>query len=372
MAHLTQQQEQVLHHFLAALIDQERARVLVPPYQAAPGFWFGGGNPVVDDQGDIWLCGRYRNAGDARTGLAAGERGLECALFRSDDHGQHFYKVASWSKADLAYGGRAVLSIEGTALHRLADGMWELFISSEKEIDYPEAVRAYQKPGTGVWSIDRMTGPSLLHFDLGTLAPAIEHEEMPDFLHVKDPVVFDRPAGVTALIFCSHPFSWSSSNSGLALRRLRAQRFHLQSWEIVARGPAWDVAATRITAHLSVPALGAFAGQPPASLYFYDGAECLRPHDENPLAHHRPRGYSCEELGGVFFGWDAGFPQIERLSRLRPLFVSPWGTGCSRYVHTLSMDEGIFAAWQQGQADGSQPLVGHFLPMDEMTRLLSG
>ncbi|NJN83668.1 MAG: hypothetical protein HC802_16230 [Caldilineaceae bacterium] len=154
MKSLTNPQRQSLLNFLAALIDQKQARVLVEPQARASGFWFGGGNLVQDDAGDLWLCGRYRNFGDSRTGLEAGERGLECALFRSQDGGAHFAKVRSWSKADLSRPDRKVVSIEGTALHRLAGGGWELFVSSEKEMAYPEAYAALQSPA-------RASGPSI-------------------------------------------------------------------------------------------------------------------------------------------------------------------------------------------------------------------
>ena len=87
-------------------------------------------------------------------------------------------------------------------------------------------------------------------------------------------------------------------------------------------------------------------------------------------AKNRPRGYSCEEIGGAFFGWDHDFPNMERLSRLEPLFLSPFGTGASRYVETLTTDSGIYALWEQGQEDGSQPLVGNQLSMDEIEHLL--
>jgi hypothetical protein len=307
MENLSPEQEKCLLDLLTTLIDQRQARVLVPPNRAAMGFWFGGGNPVQDEDGVIWLSGRYRNYGDSRTGLKAGERGLACVILRSDDGGRTFQRVHLWSKDDLSRN-RRVLSIEGTSLHRLANGTWELFVSSEQERSYPEALQSYQKPGTGVWSIDRLTGPS------------------PDKL--------DR--------------------------------------ELVSRGATWDVAATRITGRLPIPPLGRFAGCRAGSVYFYDGAECLRSHQENPLAHKRPRGYSCEELGGAFWGWDESFPDLERLSRLAPLFVSPWGTGCSRYVETLITSEGILAIWEQSQQDGSQPLVGHFLPLDEVARILAG
>ncbi len=137
------------------------------------------------------------------------------------------------------------------------------------------------------------------------------------------------------------------------------------------RGATWDVAATRITGRVALPAVGLFAGQP-AALYFYDGAECLRSHEENKAAVRRPRGYSCEEIGGAFAGFEADFPAMQRLSELRPLFVSPWGTGASRYVDVLPTADGWLATWEQGQEDGSQPLVGHFLPRAEIEAILHG
>ena len=61
-----------------------------------------------------------------------------------------------------------------------------------------------------------------------------------------------------------------------------------------------------------------------------------------------------------------------RLSLVKPLFVSPHGTGSSRYVSTLVTEAGILATWQQSQPDRSQPLVGRFLGMDEVRQLLAG
>ena len=59
------------------LVDQEQAEVIVSPQRAGTGHWFGGGNMVQDQNGTLWLTGRFRNQGDSRTGLGAGERGLE-------------------------------------------------------------------------------------------------------------------------------------------------------------------------------------------------------------------------------------------------------------------------------------------------------
>jgi hypothetical protein len=372
MNNLDSQQKEIVLRLLRELINQEEARVLVPAYDSESGYWFGGGNLLADDSGVIWLCGRYRNAGDARTGVAKGERGLECAVFRSDDGGRSFNKIHSWSKADLSREGRGVLSIEGTALGRLADGSVELFVSSEKDRSYPASLASYQKPGTGVWSIDRMIGDSVEDLDPATLEPVLENFDRPEYLHVKDPVVLDDASQGTTLLFCSHPFTWASANTGLAVRAPGDKHFQVRSWELVSRGPAWDVASTRVTGRLRIPKLGLFAEEKPCSVYFYDGCECVRPLEESEQAHKRPRGYSCEEIGGALFGWDDDFPQLERLSVIQPLFFSPHGTGSSRYVDVIQTTEGLLATWQQSQPDRSQPLVGHRVPLDEVQTLMDG
>ncbi|MCB0080749.1 MAG: hypothetical protein KDE47_07465, partial [Caldilineaceae bacterium] len=132
-----------LVRFGQALINQETAKVVVTPQANHEGFWFGGGNLVEAPNGDFYLVGRYRNAGDSRLGLGAGERGLELAIFHSTDRGKHFAKVLAFAKADLEVGERTVLSIEGSALHFTAAGV-ELFVSTEKNnIGYPAGLEAY-------------------------------------------------------------------------------------------------------------------------------------------------------------------------------------------------------------------------------------
>ncbi len=361
----------ILTRFAAALVDQDQARVLVEPQQRGEGFWFGGGDVVRDVDGSYWLCGRYRNHGDSRTGTGAGERGLELALFRAGSPLGPWEKACSWSKAELARDGIEVVSIEGASL-RLGPAGAELFVSTEKARAFPAPLRDFQKPGTGWWDIDLVTAPTIEDLKAAPVRPCVGSDEGAT-LHVKDPVAIDHPrvAGGSALIFCSHPFSWASSNTGLAAPSAGAgSSFEIETFELLPRGPVWDVAATRVTDRLPVPPLGRLAVAPRVSLYFYDGAECLRALDENPAAVKRPRGYSCEEIGGLAFGRDDAFPALQRLSLDAPLFTSPRGTGCSRYVSTLVTDEGVLATWQQSQDDLSQPLVGHFLPMEEVERLL--
>jgi hypothetical protein len=355
---------------LRELVDQERATVVVPPHAAVDGFWFGAGNAVVDPAaGTVWLVGRYRDSGDSRTGVLSGARGLELALFRSEDDGHIFEQVASWSKAELSRLG-AVTSIEGSALARRADGGWEMFVALEKDVAYPAPVAALQKPGTGVWSIDRLTGPRPDAIDAATQAPCLAGAE-PDALHVKDPVVF-REGDMTHLYASVHPASWASSNTAWAARAGDGGAFSVRDWQFAPRGPLWDVAVTRVTHRWPVPRIGRFADLPARSVYLYDGAECMRPLDENPRAAARPRGYSCEELGGALWSPDDHPAALRRLSRWAPLFVSPYGTGCSRYLSLMRIGDQLVAMWQQGQPDGSQPLVAHRLPWARVAALLGG
>jgi hypothetical protein len=355
------------------LLDQHAARTLVPALGEAGGYWFGGGNLVQEPSGDLLLCGRYRNPGDARKGTDAGERGLEFSIFRATNPEGPFEKIHSFSKADLSTEDASVVSIEGGSLLPSVDGdSWEMFVSTEKQIPYPKNLIHFQKPGTGVWSIDCLSGDSSEPTSISTENSAtVLSTSEGGFLHMKDPVAFRASDGFTQLVFCSHPFSWSSSNTGLATREAAGEAFHLVTKSLLERGPSWDVACVRVTERLPVPQVGILESLPPLSLYFYDGAECLRSLDQNPKAARRPRGYSCEELGGLAWGFDDEFPKLRRISQDFPLFVSPHTTGCSRYASASFLADGtLAAAWQQVAADGSQPLVGHSLNAEEVARIL--
>lgn len=355
------------------LLDQQRALTIVEPLGESSGYWFGGGNIILDDSGNILISGRYRNEGDARTGTGSGTRGLECAVFSSNSINSKFEKILSFSKDDLSQS-EEVVSIEGVSLLQdpICSNKFEFIISTEKKIAYPKSLINFQKPGTGVWSIDILSSVNGLDaFDLNKIN-TIAFSEKGSSLHFKDPVGFHDKRGATQVMFCHHPFSWSSSNSGLISRESDNNSFELKSDNILPRGNSWDVACSRITERLSIPKLGQFADLPPLSLYFYDGAECLRPLDQNPRAAKRPRGYSCEEIGGLAWGWDDEFPVLNKISVDFPLFISPHGTGCSRYASVVKFDDdSMFATWQQSQENNSQPLVGNHLTSTEVKRILS-
>jgi len=361
--------EERLVRLAQALVDQQRARIIVPPQQPRPGFWFGGGNLIESDDGTLYLTGRYRNHGDSRTGTAAGERGLELAIFASTDRGATWHPEVRFSKSDLDMPGRPVLSIEGSALHRTESGV-ELFVSTEKDgIGYPPGFQDYLKPGTGVWTIERLAAASISELKDASPVTVVDCGD-PRWLHVKDPFVYDRPDGELVLLFCSHPFSWSSSSTGFTTRPAGAGDFKPPAFDVLPRGTTWDVAMTRGTCVLDVPRVGMFANQA-VSLIFYDGGESLRNLDEHATAVRRPRGYSCEELGGAAWCRNGDLSHVERLSKFLPLFVSPHGTGCSRYVSVLNSRDAYFVTWQQSQPDGSQPLMLNVVSHDDVAGILN-
>ena len=214
-----------LVRFAQTLVDQERAHIIVPPLEPSSGFWFGGGNLVErPTTGTLYLTGRYRTYGDSRTGLHVGERGLELAVYESRDRGASFDKLLSWSKQALSPEGQPVLSIEGSALRFGEDGV-ELYVSSEKaSVGYPSELRSYQKPGTGVWTIDRLQAASIDGLRQAAVEPLLACQD-PRTLHVKDPALYETTTGDICLVFCTHPFSWTSSNSAYALRPAGAASF---------------------------------------------------------------------------------------------------------------------------------------------------
>lgn len=361
-----------VRRFCQTLLDQQSAKPIVLPQDASSGFWFGGGNMIQDNDGHLLLIGRYRNAGDSRTGIAAGTRGLELAIFRSTELssvGQdiRFEKVLSFSKAELNCGDQEVLSIEGSCLRRTANG-FELFVSTEKaNVSYPEQLADFQKPGAGVWTIDVLQAATLEGLKQSTVRPCFQSDE-PEHLHVKDPFFWDD-GKQTLLGFCSHPFNWSSSNTGYAKLNSDGTLGGPPRFNVVSRGNTWDVAMTRGTCVLPLPTSDATQSTSP-SILFYCGGECVRELDQHSTAVSRPRGYSCEEIGGAMLIPESGVEDAVRISDVLPLFISPSGTGCSRYVDICETADGYFATWQQSQHDFSQPLVLNFVARHTAQELL--
>lgn len=346
-----------------ALVDQEKARIIVPAERPEAGYWFGGGNVTPGPDGALYVAGRYRSRGDSRTGLGEGERGKELAVFRSNDGGESFVKILSFSKARLESATGPVLSIEGSHL-LVHDRGITLYLSTEKDRPYPEELAGYRKPGTGVWSIDRMDAPTLEALADAEVHPFIVSPD-PEHLHVKDPFAVVL-GGVTYVGYCTHPFTWASSNTAFCIEEGRTAGARVADWKdqrlnVFPRGPVWDVAVTRVTCYAPI------AGR---ILVFYDGAECMRRLDAHHTSVSRPRGYSCEEIGGLAVARLESPLTPERVSTWGAEFISPRGTGCSRYVDVCFTETRAYATWQQSQADESQPLVMNRLPREDVERFL--
>lgn len=364
--------EAKLQDYCRLLVDQNRARVVVSPQANESGYWFGGGNAAIGPDGGLYLIGRYRNAGDSRTGVAAGTRGLKLAIFRSVDGADNFEEVASLGKDDLIRDGLPVLSIEGSAI-RFDDSGVEVIVSTEKDaVGYPEGFGEFLKPGTGVWSIDRIRASSIDELSTASVERMLESNE-PATIHVKDPFLYET-ASERVLLFCSHPFSWTCSGTGQGKLDAAKPNGVIAEEDAVfdffPRGNVWDVAMSRGTCVVDVPNVGEFA-HTSVQLMFYDGGECVRDLDAHAKSVARPRGYSCEELGGVAYCIDGDWRSWHRLSRYEPMFVSPWGTGCSRYVDVLQTSNETIVTWQQSQEDYSQPLVMNRVSRSEVESVLS-
>lgn len=367
---LTPRQRERLRAFGDALIDQHAAHPIIEPQERSPGFWYGGGTLVEAPDGTFYLSGRYRNYGDSRTGLGAGTRGWQLAIFASKDQGTTFSKVVTFSKANLSTEDRPVLSIEGSTLHLTPEGV-ELYVSSEKGgRAYPDGLQSYQKPGTGIWSIDRLVAPTIAALPEASIEPLLGSDD-PRFLHVKDPFLYQTADKALILGFCTHPYNWSSSNSGYAVRVAGAKSFSPPVFDFFRRGFTWDVGISRLTTFLRIPRVGLFEEGPTVTLAFYDGGESMRAYEQHQEAVRRPRGYSCEEIGGLAAVTEENPATIERLAIATPAFISPWGTGSSRYVDVLSTEVGFYATWEQSQPDGSQPLVMNFISRRAAAALLS-
>ncbi|MCM8785241.1 MAG: exo-alpha-sialidase [Candidatus Omnitrophica bacterium] len=356
--------EEKLIELARKIIDKEKAKIIIEPYKREKGYWFGGGKIRKDKEGRLIITGRYRNFGDSRYGIEVGERGLELAIFVSEDNGKTFKKIKSFIKKYLEVEGKEVLSIEGSSIY--FGEKIELYISTEKKRDYPRDFKRFQKEGTGIWEIDVLTGESLEDISPENIRNVLISQD-PENLHIKDPVVFDLNNKIY-MIFCQHPYCWTCSYSGLAVKE--NDNFKIISKDILPKGYTWDVAVTRITDRLPVPKIGIFKDLPDISLYFYDGAECIREHPQSEKGVKRPRGYSCEEIGGVAYGFDYEFPRIYRLTKYFPLFFSDQGTGSNRYVSTLFDGEKIYAIWQKSVFDFSQPLFMNVVNIEDIEKIL--
>ena len=163
-------------------------------------------------------------------------------------------KTVSFTKADLNVGERTVLSIEGSAL-RLTDAGAELFVSTEKSgIDYPTGFEPFLKKRDGGYGQSIvLQAASVDSLNSASIQTVLQSND-PQFVHIKDPFVYQNSdREFRFIVFCSHPFNWSSSNTGYALRCTGESEFTEPVFDFFPRGFTWDVAMTRGTSVVDVP-----------------------------------------------------------------------------------------------------------------------
>jgi hypothetical protein len=86
---------------------------------------------------------------------------------------------------------------------------------------------------------------------------------------------------------------------------------------------------------------------------------------------NQPDNRPIPGAGGAAYAVGEDLRNMSRLSVIEPLFMSPWGTGCSRYVQCHVDSERVYMTWEQSQEDLSQPLVMNTVSMDTIRELLS-
>ena len=161
-------------------------------------------------------------------------------------------------------------------LHYIGRSKVSSYLFPQKKTTWviPENFESYLKPGTGVWTIDRLQAENIAQLVNASVIPVVA-SAAPETCHIKDPFVYHTKTDACMLLFCTHPFSWTSSNSGYITREKNNNIFDQPCVDFFPRGLTWDVAMTRGTAVIDVPQVGEFANQQ-VSLIFYDGGECVR------------------------------------------------------------------------------------------------
>ncbi|MCM8832324.1 MAG: hypothetical protein NC816_00145 [Candidatus Omnitrophica bacterium] len=91
--------EEKLIELAKIIVNNQKAKIIIEPYKREKGYWFGGGKIRKDKEKRLIITGRYRNFGDSRYGTGLGERGLELAIFISEDDGKKFKKIKSFTKS---------------------------------------------------------------------------------------------------------------------------------------------------------------------------------------------------------------------------------------------------------------------------------
>ncbi|HLK59864.1 MAG TPA: hypothetical protein VKU00_25100 [Chthonomonadaceae bacterium] len=320
---------------LVPLFDPAEGALVRAPLDAGPGWWAGAPGATFDPVSNAFYI-VYRQRMPRELG-----RGVECRIAVSEN-GISFTDIWALPKTTLD-----ALSLERCSLQRGLDGVWRLFLS-------------YVSPEDKRWRIGLVEAAEPDQFDATSLTPLLTAEDVGGE-GVKDPNVFvigrmtyllasyaTRLPELTPDAEARKHQTGDIYNTGLTLSRTGAaisgDGRHFQWLGDVSPGlgeaagdgkaaqPSWDAYCKRIGSLLPIEGGGYLA--------FYDGSASVA---EN-----------YEEKTGLAMTFD--LRTYYSLSPQQPALVSPYASGCLRYVDVLPVGHEIFYYYELARQDGSHEL----------------
>ncbi len=314
------------------LFDPKDGNTIIKSPGNGPGYWAGAPNVYFDSiKRKFYLSYRLRKPHP--------HRGSESRIAESTD-GAKFTDIWSVRKEDLGSS-----SMERSALIVTPNGAYRLYIS-------------YVDPVNNKWRIDMMQSDDPRHFDILQRESILTADSM-QVEGVKDPYILSLN-GVHHMFFSYAPklqgFSPEQiarlhttgdifntgkvkSRTGLALSQGGISFRWLR--DVLPLGKSWDSHTARVTCVL--PLKRGF-------VIFYDGA-----------SHGEP---NYEEFTGIATSPD--LVHYERISRERPVLVSPFGSGSLRYVSAVSVGDDFYFYYECSRQDGSHELRLNIVGKDNL------
>jgi len=260
-------------------------------------------------------------------------RGGECRIAESDD-GQYFDDIWSLKKEELDSP-----SIERAALIHGYEGDFFLYLSYVDPVDHR-------------WRIDVMRALSPAEFNPADRKTVLTADSI-GAQAVKDPVVY-KIGGEYHLFYTYAPLPTGVSgpdkelyermhktadvfntglvthHSGLAVGQ-DGENFEVIGKIISPSGQGWDSDTTRTTCLL---------WNSNYCIMFYDGKSSV---EEN-----------YEEKCGYAISFD--YAHWRRVTKKRPVLISPWGSGSLRYLDVIVVDQHTYFYYEICRPDGSHEL----------------